>query len=232
MTSDSLDCFNCGRSNPSWAQVCRSCGVPMRPGGAGARPPSGPLPTDRDSLLSMGAGLATIALAVVFGLLLSGMLPEAASVIETPSPQPTTTILPSPSGAATESAEPTPEPTPGMIGTLTFGLGLNQSTREVIDLTDTFTQNDQFCHSVSLPERFAVNAVQEEVLRIEENGDLTIVQERADGANPIDKNARVVGFCVSGAVVINEWGTGDFIMRDYRRRNGLELLAEGRFTLE
>ena len=129
----------------------------------------------------MGAGLATIGLAIVFGLLLSGMLPEAASVIETPSPEPTTTILPSPSTGATESAEPTPEPTPQMIGTLTFGLGLNQSTREVIDQTDTFTQDDEFCHSVSLPERFAVNAVQEEVLRIEENGDLTIVQERSDG---------------------------------------------------
>ena len=31
MTGDSVECFNCGRANPSWAQVCRSCGVPMRP---------------------------------------------------------------------------------------------------------------------------------------------------------------------------------------------------------
>lgn len=233
MTGDSVECFNCGRSNPSWAQVCRSCGVPMRPGGAGARPPSGPFPTDRDSLLSIGAGLATIAAAVVFGLVLSGMLPEAASVIESPTPEPTATLLPSPSApAATESAEPSEEPPEEMIGTLTFGLGLNQSTREVIDQTDTFSRDDQFCHSISLPQRFGVAAVQEEVLRIEENGDLTIVQRRRDGANDINKNARIVGFCVPGSAVFDAWGRGEFIMRDYRRRGGLELLAEGRFTLE
>ena len=77
MTGDSVECFNCGRANPSWAQVCRSCGVPMRPGGAGSQPPAGRLPTDRDSLFSIGAALATIGVAIVFGLILSGMLPEA-----------------------------------------------------------------------------------------------------------------------------------------------------------
>ena len=60
MTGDSVECFNCGRANPSWAQVCRSCGVPMRPGGAGSKPPASRLPTDRDSLFSIGAALATI----------------------------------------------------------------------------------------------------------------------------------------------------------------------------
>ena len=78
MTGDTVECFNCGRTNPSWAQVCRSCGVPMRPGGAGARPPSGPLPTDRDSLVSIGAGLATIALAIVFGLIRPALRAAAA----------------------------------------------------------------------------------------------------------------------------------------------------------
>ena len=73
MTGDSVECFNCGRANPSWAQVCRSCGVPMRPGGAGSKPPAGRLPTDRDSLFSIGAALATIGVAIVFGLVLSGM---------------------------------------------------------------------------------------------------------------------------------------------------------------
>ena len=169
-------------------------------------------------------------LAVVFGLLLSDMLPEAASVIPTPTPQPTATLVPSASGAPTESAEPTAEPTPEIIGTLTFGLGLNRSTREVIDQTDTFGPNDQFCHSIALPERFRVPAVQEEVIRIE-GDDAVIVQPRREGSNDIDRNARVVGFCVPGSTVIAAWGTGDFIMRDYRRKNGLELLAEGRFTL-
>ena len=58
MTGDSVECFNCGRANPSWAQVCRSCGVPMRPGAAGSAPPSGRVPTDRDSLFSIGAAVS------------------------------------------------------------------------------------------------------------------------------------------------------------------------------
>jgi hypothetical protein len=235
MTGDSVECFNCGRSNPSWAQVCRSCGVPMRPGGAGARPPSGPFPTDRDSLLSIGGGLATMVLAIGLGLMLSGMLPEAASVIETPTPEEASlSILPSPSVAASESesAKPTAKPTPEPPGTLTFGLGLNQATDEVIDQTDTFSRDDQFCHSIALRERFDVTVIQEEVIRIEANGDRTVVQARAEGKNPIDnQDARVVGFCVPGSSVFDEWGTGEFIMRDYRWTDGPELLAKGRFTL-
>jgi hypothetical protein len=238
MTGDTVECFNCGRTNPSWAQVCRSCGVPMRPGGAGARPPSGPVPTDRDSLVSIGAGLATIALAIVFGLLLSGMLPEAAAVIETATPQPSVSVLPSASGAATESAKPTPRPTPDLIGSVRFGYALNQSTREAIDITDTFALGDSFCHSVSLPEPFGVSAIQEEIFKI--NGDsLKIVQRRRDGTLPgIDPNADVAGFCVSADVLINGvdgsdgWGTGKFLLRDYRTVDGTpELLAQGRFKL-
>jgi hypothetical protein len=171
-----------------------------------------------------------MALAIGIGLMLSGMLPEAASVIETPTPVPSISLVPSPSGEASPSEKPTPKPTPEVIGTVTFGLGLNQSTEEVLDETDTFTPSDQFCHSIALPERFGVQNVQEEVLKVD--GDtLTVVQPRQEGFNPIGKNARVVGFCVSGQVVVDAWGTGDFIMRDYRRKNGLELLAEGRFTL-
>ena len=29
---ETVDCFNCGRANPEWAQVCRSCGVALRHG--------------------------------------------------------------------------------------------------------------------------------------------------------------------------------------------------------
>jgi hypothetical protein len=239
MTGDSVECFNCGRSNPSWAQVCRSCGVPMRPGGAGARPPSGPLPTDRDSLISMGAGLAVIGLAIVFGLLLSGILPEAAAVIETPTPGPSASVLPSASVAPSASAKPTPRPTPELIGTVTFGFGLNQSTREAIDITDTFALGDSFCHSVALPQRFGVSSLQEEILKIEEDGSLTIVQRRREGTLPgIDPNAHIAGFCVSADALINGingsdgWGTGDFVLRDYRRKGSSpELLAQGTFTL-
>jgi hypothetical protein len=199
----------------------------MRPGGAGARPPSGPFPTDRDSLLSIVGGLATMALAIGVGLMLSGMLPEAASVIETPTPEPSVS-LPSQSAGPSATAEPTPQPTTELPGTLTFGTSLDSSGETIIGKTRTFGRTDQFCHSIALPRSFGVDVVQEEVLRIE-GDELTVVQER-DG-NPIDPDARVVGFCVPGEVVIDEWGTGDFIMRDYRRKNGLHLLAEGRFTL-
>jgi hypothetical protein len=229
MTGDSVECFNCGRSNPSWAQVCRSCGVPMRPGGAGARPPSGPFPTDRDSLLSIAGGLATMLIAIGLGLMLSGMLPEAASVIDSPSPQPSVSLLPSPSVGGSTPAEPTPEPTPELLGTITFGTALDASGETIIGETRRFGPDDQFCHSIALPRPFGVEEVEEEVMLLVEGEPPIVVQER-DG-NPIDPDARIVGFCVSGQVVIDEWGTGTFLMRDYRRKDGLHLLAQGRFTL-
>jgi hypothetical protein len=238
MTGDTVECFNCGRSNPSWAQVCRSCGVPMRPGGAGAAPPSGPLPTDRDSLVSIGAALGTMALAIVVGLLLSGMLPEAAAVIATPTPQPTPTVLPSPSTAATPSAQETPKPEK-LPGTITFGYGLNQSTDEIIDVSKTFARGQNFCHSVALKSRFQVNHLYEEILQVDDGGGLTVVQKRKDGrVGAIDPNARTVGFCapadwlIDGVQGTEGWGAGKFVLRDYRLRgNGPELLAQGRFTL-
>ena len=238
MTGDSIECFNCGRSNPSWAQVCRSCGVPMRPGGAGARPPSGPFPTDRDSLLSIVAALATMGLAVLFGLLLSSKLPAAAPVIATAPPQATATIVPSPSGvAASQSAEPTPEPTPEAIGTMTFGFGRNQSTNEVIDISDTFGHGDSFCHSISLPEPFGVDTYQEEVLKVRPNGELRIVQRRQIGELPVNAEDSIVSWFNPADVLIDGisgsdgWGTGEFVLVAYRRLDGLELLAQGRFTL-
>jgi hypothetical protein len=238
MTGDSVDCFNCGRSNPSWAQVCRSCGVPMRPGGAGAAPPSGPLPTDRDSLLSIGAALGTMAVAIVLGMLLSGMLPEAAAVIETPTPQPSPTALPSASVVATPSAEETPKPE-RLPGSVTFGYGLNSSTDEIIDESKTFAHGQNFCHSVAMPTRFRVSNLYEEILRVEDNGDLTVVQKRRDGkVGPIDPKAKTAGFCaladwlIDGVSGTEGWGAGKFVLRDYRLRGGgPELLAQGRFTL-
>jgi hypothetical protein len=238
MTGESVECFNCGRANPSWAQVCRSCGVPMRPGGAGSAPPSGRVPTDRDSLFSIGAALATIALAIVFGLILSGMLPEAPPVIASTSPTPSASpsVVPSASGAA--PTEPTPEPTPELIGTMAFGAGLNQSTEEVIDVTDTFASGETFCHSISLPEPFGTETYQEEVLKIRGNGDLQIVQRRKEGTLPVAPDASIVGWCNPVDVLIfgvggsEGWGTGDFMLRAYRRTgDGPQLLAEGRFTL-
>jgi hypothetical protein len=237
MTGESVECFNCGRANPSWAQVCRSCGVPMRPGGAGSQPPSGRLPTDRDSLVSIGAALATIGAAILFGLVLSGMLPEAPAVIASMSPSPSASASVAPSTPPSASNEPSAEPTPELIGTVTFGRGLNRSTQEVIDQTDTFARGSTFCHSIALPEQFGVDTYQEEVLKIARNGDLSVVQRRKPGTLPVDSGASTVGWCnptnvlVDGIFGTDGWGTGDFLLRAYRRNGGLELLAQGRFTL-
>ena len=237
MTGESVECFNCGRANPSWAQVCRSCGVPMRPGGAGSQPSSGRVPTDRDSLVSIGAALATIGLAIVFGLILSGMLPEAPAVIASTSPTPSSSasVVPSPSQAA--STEPTPEPTPDLIGTIAFGYGLNQSTEEVIDISDTFASGETFCHSIALPEPFGVDEYQEEVLKIRPNGELRVVQPRRTAKLPVAPDASIVGWCnpvdvlIFGAPGTEGWGTGRFVLRAYRNTGDLELLAEGRFRV-
>jgi hypothetical protein len=237
MTGESVECFNCGRANPSWAQVCRSCGVPMRPGGAGSKPPSGPVPTDRDSLVSIGAALATIGAAIVFGLILSGMLPEAPPAIATTSPTPSSSASVVPSASEAASAEPTAEPTPELIGTITFGRGLNRSTNEVIDHADTFASGSTFCHSISLPEQFGVDEYQEEVLKFRRDGSLRIVQRRNTGTLPVAPDEPIVGWCNPTDVLIfgvpgsTGWGTGDFMLRAYRRNDGLELLAQGRFTL-
>jgi hypothetical protein len=210
----------------------------MRPGGAGARPPAGPLPTDRDSLISIGASLVTMLAAIAFGLVLSGMLPEAAAVIETPTPQPSLSVVPSPSApAASATPEPSPTPRP-LLGTVTFGYGLNQSTQEVIDLTDTFTRGQNFCHSIELRQRFKVTVLFEEILKIGEDGTPQVVQRRREGqVGPIDPNGRRAGFCapadwlIDGVGGTEGWGVGEFILREYRVRNEPQLLAEARFTL-
>jgi hypothetical protein len=238
MTGDTVDCFNCGRSNPSWAQVCRSCGVPMRPGGAGAAPPSGRIPTDRDSILSIAAALGTMVLAIVLGLLLSGMLPEAAAVIDSPTPQPTATVVPSASTAPSPTSKETVKPAQ-LPGRVTFGYGLNQSTNEVTDRSDTFSRGQNFCHSVTLKTgRFQVGKLQEEILKVGSDGSLTVVQRRQDAKLAIDPKAGTVGFCapadalINGAAGTEGWGIGQFVLRDYRvRTHGPELLAQGRFTL-
>ena len=179
-TGETVECYNCGRANPAWAQVCRSCGVPIRPG-AGMSASSGPIPRDRDSLVSMGAILASILGAIVLGVILSGMIPEAPVAVATPSHEPSRTPRPSrsfapssaPSGASVEA-------TPALIGSVAFGTGINNA-EEATGATDTFGPGSNFCHSVALTEPFGVDRIQEEVLRVEEDGSLTEVQPRRSG---------------------------------------------------
>ncbi len=232
MTGETVECYNCGRANPAWAQVCRSCGVPIRPGAALSQS-SGPIPTDRDSLFSMAATLAAIAGAIVLGLVLSGLIPDTpplAEVTETPQPSLDAVASGSPatSGGSAGSAEPSPE----LLGTIVFGTGVDEES-QVVNETDTFGPGSPFCHSIQLTERFRVRRIQEEVLRVEEDGSLTEVQRRRGSNLDVNRRSRVAGWCAPGGTdeLLADWGPGTYILRDYRNPRTPELLAEAEFTL-
>lgn len=229
MSGPTTECYNCGNANPSWAQVCRSCGIPIRASGSG---PEGPFPTDQDSLVSMGAGVAAIVGAILLGIFLSGIIPPAPTVSADPtatagpSQTPRPSIEPQPSVAT--SIAPSAAPTASLPGTVTFGTGLDRDTREAINVTDTFGPDTTFAHSITMPEPFGVNQIQEEIMRVEADGSLTVVQERSVGGLGVNPNAMIAGFTANSSLLINGWGPGNYILRDYR---GEELIAEGRFTL-
>jgi hypothetical protein len=231
MSGDTVECFNCGHANPAWAQVCRQCGFALGPAGRQASGPRGIFPTDQASLISIGAILGAIVLAIGFGLFFAGLLPPAANVaVETPSPSPSTTPLPSISVAPSvaESGAPSVAATPALPGTITFGTGLNSDTRQVTNPTSSFVAGTGFAHSISLTQTFAVNTIQEEITRV---SDGVVVQPRDKGTVNVTPNATVAGFKagVDTTKLIAGWGKGDFVMRVYR---GVELLAEGHFTLK
>jgi hypothetical protein len=232
MTGETVDCYNCGRANPAWAQVCRSCGVPIRPGSATSAE-RGPIPRDRDSLISIGVGLAAIAGAIVLGLFLAGLIPEASVATATPTPEPSISILPSGSAAPASAApsESSSEP-PRLIGNLRTGTGLRENGR-IRGRTDTFGPGMEFCHSRVVSEPFGVDRIQEEILRIEEDGTLTEVQPRLGSNLDVDPDGRIAGYCAPGGTdsLIADWGVGTFMMRDYRNEEEPELIAEARFTL-
>jgi len=231
MSGDTIECFNCGHANPSWAQVCRSCGFPIRPDGRAAGTPNGIFPTDQASLITIGGTLGAIVLAIIVGLFLSGLIPPAPNVAEetpTPSPSPSVSAAPSISAlpSVAVSITPSASATPALIGTLTFGTGLDSATREVTNPTTTFTAGEAFAHSIALTQTFAVNTVDEEITRVSDN---KVVQTRAKGSVQVTPSSKIAGFRVRDAgILIDAWGKGEFIMRIYR---GGELLAEGHFTL-
>jgi hypothetical protein len=232
MSGDTVECFNCGRANPSWAQVCRSCGVPIKAVAARSGPQPA-IPTDQDSLISIGAAVGSIVVAIGLGLFLSGIIPDAPPILE-PSPSASASLFPGPSGSFLPSSAPsgeTPVPSVVLPGTVSFGLGLNRTTREVVNPTDTFGPGQVFAHSIKLPGPFGVNQIQEEVIRIEEGGALTVVQQREGSNLQVNPDAQVAGYSVNTNGLISgpgSWGPGNYILRVYR---GVELIAEGRFTL-
>lgn len=229
MTGDIVECFNCGHANPAWAQVCRSCGTAIQAEPMGRGGPRGIFPTDQPSLISIGITIGAILGAVVIGLLVSGILPAGVPApSETPTPSPSVSQEATPSGEPSVSEEPTALPTAELSGTVTFGYGLNNSTREVIDVATTFSPGQVFAHSIKLAEPFGVDRIEEEVIRVAGDGTLTVVQERTDEVVPVPPDLDIVGFQVQASILVQLWGPGDYILRAYR---GVELLAEGRFTL-
>ena len=228
MAEDSLECANCGNVNPAWAQICRSCGAPLTTAAVAAAAEAAVL--TQGSLMAIGAALGTIALAVVIGLVLGGILPPA---------PPVAAATPTPSASVEPTAEPTPDPSGGspdpsasvgpvLPGTLTFGLGLNVETQRVTDPTDTFTPGTTFAHSIELTAPFGVTQLGEEVARINEDGTETIVITTENQVDLQDPNATVDGFTVPTNALLDALGAGTFVMRVYR---GTELLAQGTFIL-
>lgn len=231
MTDLTVECFNCGRANPEWAQVCRSCGVPLRHGQA-REAPTGRFPTDRESLTSIGAVIATILGAVVLGIFISGLNPSDPSLaLATPSPTPSTepSIDASASAAPTDSPEPTPDPTPALPATVVFGTELN-ANREVVEPIDTFTPGMTFAHSITSSEPFGASTIGEEVVRLNEDGSDgdQIVAPAANqlGVNP---ESTIAGFVAGDAAnFVRDWGPGVYEMRIYI---GDTIIARGQFRL-
>ena len=228
MSGDTVECFNCGNTNPAWAQVCRSCGAPIVRIAAGGPGSGGIFPTDQASLISIGAAVGSIVLAIVVGLVFAGIVPPAPNVAEaTPTPIPSVSAGPSISAGPSTSGSETPVPTPPLIGTITYGRGLNTSTHEVTDPTVTFGPGTRFCYSILLTEPFGVSTLSEEVVRVEADGSLTVVQARENESIDVTPGLMIAGYSVRTSGLISVWGAGNFIMREYR---GAELIAEGRFS--
>ena len=229
MTDETVDCFNCGRPNPEWAQVCRSCGVALRHGSERVAP-AGPFPTDQNSLVSMGAVIGTILLAVLVGLFVAGLNPTDPSVgRSTPTPSPTEQPTPGPTPTAEPTPSPTvvetPSPTPELPGTLAFGQELD-GDRRVAEPADTFTPSMTFAYSVTVPDAFGAPQIQNEVVRIEGEEE-TIVLER-EGIT-VDPAATNFGYVIGPASnFVTAWGPGEYEWRVYVED---EIVARERFRL-
>lgn len=229
MTDDTVECFNCGSPNPEWAQVCRSCGVALRHGQSRVVP-TGRVPTDRDSLTSIGAVVGTILVAVAIGLFVSSLNPTDPTVgLQTASPSPSLEESFSPSASApiaSETPVPTPTPVP-LRGQIAFGTRLDNSG-VVADPTDTFGPGMDFAYSVAVADGFGGTPIENEVARVADDGTESIVLERDPVA--VDPAASTFGFVIGetdsflGRAL---GGPGTFVWRVYI---GEELIAEGRFT--
>lgn len=232
MTDETVDCFNCGRANPEWAQVCRSCGVALRHGEDRVAP-AGRYPTDRDSLISIGAVIGTILVALLIGLFVSSLNPTDPTVglggTPSPAPSPSVSVAPSVSASIPASVPPTPSPTPALPGTVVFGTTLD-ANRQVTDPTDTFTPGMTFAHSITSTAPFGVSTLGEQVVRLNEDGNEgDEIVAAAGNQLPVDPAGTSAGFIGPDAAdFVRDWGVGVYEMRIYA---GETLIARGQFRL-
>ncbi|MDQ2941571.1 MAG: hypothetical protein M3R05_05210 [Chloroflexota bacterium] len=232
MTDETVECFNCGHANPVWAQVCRNCGVPLRPGVARTAP-SGRFPTDRDSLISLIAAFGTIAAAIVVGLFLANLSPSeptighgSASASGTGAPASSPAPEASPVAAATLTPAPTPVP---LSGTLVFGTGVDRSGN-LIGKTDTFAPGGTFAHLVTNSAAFGTNQIGERVVKIAADGKESQVVDPASNTIGVSPNAKqaAIGPIATDNLRNALGGPGKYRMEIYL---GKKKIAQGVFTL-
>jgi hypothetical protein len=232
VTDETVDCFNCGRANPEWAQVCRSCGVALRHGQERIAP-SGRLPTDQDSIISIAAVIGTILLAVVLGLFISNLNPTDPTVglesSPTPSPTATPEEEPSASASASVSVAPSVSAPPALPGTLVFGSSLDGND-QVVEPVETFTPGMAFAHSITNNAPFGAPFIGEQVLRINEDGtDGDTIVAAPQNQLSVDPAASSAGFVAGDAAnFVTSWGPGLYEMRVFV---GETLIARGQFRL-
>lgn len=231
MTDEIVDCFNCGSSNPEWAQVCRSCGVVLRHGQARVTP-TGRVPTDRDSLVSIGAVVGTILLALLVGLFVSNLNPTDPSVGQaspSPSTTPEPTIEPTVAPVATGTPAPTPIATPALPGAVVFGTQLD-GNRQVVDPVETFTPGMIFAHSIINATPFGVPTIGEQVVRLNDDGtegeEVVAFAGNQLRVDPASTTAGYVG--PDASAFLQSWGPGLYEMRIYV---GETLISRGQFRL-
>jgi hypothetical protein len=230
MTDETVDCFNCGRANPEWAQVCRSCGVVLRHGEARIVP-TGRLPSDRDSIISLAAVIGTILGALLLGLFVSSLNPTDPTIGAgpTPTPTPTPTEEPSEAPSATASVAVTPSPPPPLPATVVFGEQLD-ANNQVIEPVETFTPGMVFAHSIASTAPFGVATIGEQVIRINDDGtEGDEIVGAAGNQLRVDPASSLAGFVAGDAAsFVRDWGPGLYEMRIY---TGEILLAKGQFRL-
>jgi hypothetical protein len=230
MTDETVDCFNCGRANPEWAQVCRSCGVVLR---HGEEPvvPTGPFPTDQSSLISIGAVIGTILAALLIGLFVSNLGgepdPGVGQASASPTPRPSIEITPEPSVSAAPSATSAPSASatpPPLPGTIAFGSALD-GNRQVAEPVENFTPGVNFAYAVAMPDGFGATAIENEIVKYSGESETVVLPRQSVG---VDAAATSFGYVIGTARdFLGQWGPGEFEWRVYV--DG-ELAARGRFN--